>query len=150
MGKRRFNTEWLEKIDSNGHMVKVWYIKKDEHTATCTLCHKDINVEHMGFGALKLHVKSHKGFTSQFTKSRAGETAESCRKETKEQCTKSSAGETESCGKETKNVEETKSQQKLVQDFFVKSGKKSDTETMQAKVMDVGQAQVLNRIKPGH
>ena len=53
MGKRRFNTEWLEKIDSNGHMVKVWCIKKDEHTATCTLCHKDINVEHMGFGALK-------------------------------------------------------------------------------------------------
>ena len=89
MGKRRFNTEWLEKIDSNGHMVKVWCIKKDEHTATCTLCHKDINVEHMGFGALKQHVKKqiHKGFTSQFTKSRVGET--------------------ESCGKETKNVEET-------------------------------------------
>ena len=142
MGKRRFNTEWLEKIDLNGHMVKVWCIKKDEHTATCTLCHKDINVEHMGSGALKQHVKKqiHKGFTSQFTKSRAGETTESCRKETKEQCTKSSAGETESCGKETKNVEETKSQQKLMQDFFVKSGqKKSDTETMQAKVMDVGQ-----------
>ena len=37
-------------------------------------------------------------------------------------------------------MEETKSQQKLMQDFFVKSGKKkSDTETMQAKVMDVGQ-----------
>ena len=136
MGKRRFNTEWLEKIDSNSHMVKVWCIKKDEHRATCTLCHKDINVEHMGFGALKQHVKKqiHKGFTSQFTKSRAGETTESCRKETKEQCTKSSAGETESCGKETK------SQQKLMQGFFVKSGKKkSVTETMQAEVMDVGQ-----------
>ena len=104
MGKRRFNTEWLEKIDSNGHMVEVWCIKKDEHTATCTLWHKDINVEHMGFGALKQHVKKqvHKGFTSQFTKSRGGETTESCRKKTKEQCTKSSAGETESCGKETK------------------------------------------------
>ena len=116
MGKRRFSTEWLEKIDSNGHMVEVGCIKKDEHTATCTLCHKDINVEQMGFGALKQHVKKqiHKGFTSQFTKSRAGETTESCRKETKEQCTKSSAGETESCGKETKNVEETKSQQKLM------------------------------------
>ena len=37
-------------------------------------------------------------------------------------------------------MEETKSQQKLMQDFFVKSGKKkSDTETIQAKVMDVGQ-----------
>ena len=73
------------------------------------------------------------------TKSRVGETTESCRKETKEKCTKLSAGETESCGKETKNVEETKSQQKLMQDFFVKSGeKKSGTETMQAKVMDVG------------
>ena len=103
-----------------GHMVKVRCIKKDEHTLTCTLWHKDINDEHMGFGALKQHVKKqiHKGFTSQFTKSRAGETAESCRKETKEQCTKSSAGETESCGKETKNVEETKSQQKLMQDFL--------------------------------
>ena len=52
------------------------------------------------------------------TKSRAGETTESCRKETKEQCTKSSAGETESFGKETKNVKETKSQQKFMQDFL--------------------------------
>ena len=107
------------KIDSNGHMVKVWFIKKDEHTATCTLCHKDINVEHMGFGALKQHAKKqiHREFTSQFTKSRAAVTTESCRKETKEECTKSSAEETKSYWKETRNVEETKSQQKLMQDF---------------------------------
>ena len=53
MGKRRFNTEWLEKIDSNGHMVKVWCIKKDEHMATCTLCHKDINVGTHGIWSFK-------------------------------------------------------------------------------------------------
>ena len=29
--------------------------KKDEFTATCKLCKKDINVAYMGFGALKQH-----------------------------------------------------------------------------------------------
>ena len=46
--------------------MRLWCIKKDDHTATCTLCRKDINVEYMGFGALDKHAEKqkHKGFSS--------------------------------------------------------------------------------------
>ena len=39
-------------------------MKKDEFTATCTLCNKDINVKYIGFGALKqcAEKQKHKGF----------------------------------------------------------------------------------------
>ena len=55
MGKRHFNAEWLDRTDSNSHLLRYWCEKKDEFTATCKLCKKDINVAYMGFGALKQH-----------------------------------------------------------------------------------------------
>ena len=55
MRKQRFNTDWLNKIDSNGNLVHKWCMQKDDYTATCTLCHKDINVEHMGLSVVKHH-----------------------------------------------------------------------------------------------
>ena len=48
MGKRHFNNSWLEKTDSNGHCVNLWCVKKDENTATCIFCQKDINIAYMG------------------------------------------------------------------------------------------------------
>ena len=55
MGKTFFNVAWLEKVDSNNQVVGVWCVKKDDYTATCKMCSKDVNVEYMGFGALKQH-----------------------------------------------------------------------------------------------
>ena len=45
-------------------------MKKDEFTATCAFCNKDINVEYIGFGALKQHAEKqkHRGFTSHLSK----------------------------------------------------------------------------------
>ena len=56
MGKREFNNTWLKRTDSNDHCVGLWCVKKDDNTATCTLCQKDINIAYMGFGALNQHV----------------------------------------------------------------------------------------------
>ena len=66
MGKRHFNAEWLDRTDSNSHLLHYWCEKKDEFTATCKLCKKDINVAYMGFGALMQHSekKIHIGFTT--------------------------------------------------------------------------------------
>ena len=55
MGKRHFSAEWLDKNDSNNHLVHYWCERKDGFTATCKLCNKDINGAYMGFGAFKQH-----------------------------------------------------------------------------------------------
>ena len=66
MGKRHFNAEWLDRTDSNSHLLCYLCEKKDDFTATYKLCKKDINVAYMGFGALKQHSekKIHIGFTT--------------------------------------------------------------------------------------
>ena len=59
-----------KKMDSNNHCINPGCVKKDEFTATCTLCNKDINVEYMGFEALKQHAEKqkYKGFASHLSK----------------------------------------------------------------------------------
>ena len=66
MGKRCLNGTWLEKVDTNNQIVGVWYVKKDYYTTACKLHLKDINVENMGFGALKQHSENwkHRGLAS--------------------------------------------------------------------------------------
>ena len=98
MGKRHFNNSWLEKTDSNGHA------KKDDNTATCILCQKDINIAYMGFGALNQHEEKqrHKGFAGHLSKSKTEEKTK-----------------TDVHVKEAKQTEE-KSTQRVTQDFFMK------------------------------
>ena len=61
MGKGHFSAEWLDKTDSNNHVVHYWCERKDEFRAICKFCKKDITVAYMGFGAIKQH--SEKGDT---------------------------------------------------------------------------------------
>ena len=67
MGKRHFNEEWLDKPDVNGQAISLWYIKKDNFTATCNT---HINIAPMGYSTLKQHSekKKHKGFSSTLQK----------------------------------------------------------------------------------
>ena len=66
MGKGHFNNTWLDKVDSNNHMVHLWFMKKDQRTATCKICKKDINIESMGFAVLKQHLEKlkHQGLSA--------------------------------------------------------------------------------------
>ena len=43
---------WIKLTQS---MFILWYVEKDEFTATHKPCNKDINVAHIGFRALKQH-----------------------------------------------------------------------------------------------
>ena len=78
MGKRCFNDTWLDKVDFNNHTVQLWCIKKDE-TATHYLCKKYINIESMGFAALKQHLEKlkHWGFSAHFSKTLTGHKTDS-------------------------------------------------------------------------
>ena len=60
MGKRCFNNAWLDKVDANNQVKSLWCMKKDDYTATCKLCCKDISTESMGFSALKQHSEKQK------------------------------------------------------------------------------------------
>ena len=75
MGKRQFNNTWLERTDPNGHCVGLWCVKKDDITATYTLCQNDINITCIGFGALNQHVEKqrHKGFAGHLSTSKTEE-----------------------------------------------------------------------------
>lgn len=116
MGKRQFSSAWLEKTDSNNHCINLWCVKKDEFTATCTLCNKDINVEYMGFGALRQHAEKqkHKGFASHLSKVEE---------------------EMDTHVKETEQKEQ-KSKQKVMHEFFMKKSDKPKDET--EKLQDEG------------
>ena len=126
------------KTDSNGHCVSLWCVKKDEKTATCTLCQKDINIVHMGFGALNQHVEKqrHKGFAGHLSKSKTEEKTK-----------------TDVHMKEAKQIEE-KSTQKVTREFFMKKSDKpshnldllQDTEAEPGQTVATGQ-QVVWSIK---
>ena len=60
MGKGWFNSDWLEKVDSNNQIVDVWCVKEDDYTATCKLHSKDISVEYIDLGALKQYFEKQK------------------------------------------------------------------------------------------
>ena len=55
MGKRCFKNDCLDKVDANRHVISLWCMKKDDYTATCKLCCKDISTKSMGFSDLKQH-----------------------------------------------------------------------------------------------
>ena len=123
MGKGQFNNTWLERTDSNDHCVGLWCVKKDENTATCTLCQKDINITYMGFGALNQHVEKqrHKGFAGHLSKSKTEE-------------------KTTFHVKEAQQTEE-KSAPKVIQDFFMKKIDKPshNLDVLQDKEAEPGQ-----------
>ena len=54
-GKRHFHNEWLNQTDCNNQLFSFWCVKKNEFIASCKFSLKDINVVHMGIGALKQH-----------------------------------------------------------------------------------------------
>jgi len=49
-GKNQFQDSWLSKKEYNS-----WLEKKNEYTARCELCRKDIRIDNMGETALKSH-----------------------------------------------------------------------------------------------
>ena len=60
MGKRCFNNAWLDKVDAKNQVICLWCMKKDDDTASCKLCSKDISTESMGFSAWKQHSEKQK------------------------------------------------------------------------------------------
>ena len=71
--KTKFNTTWLKKKDSNGHLLEWWCNshETDKFIAVCKLCEKDIQVANNGCHALMQHAtkKIHKqkaGFKYSF------------------------------------------------------------------------------------
>ena len=62
--KTKFNTTWLKKKDSNGHLLEWWCNshETDKFKAVCKLCEKDIQVANNGCHALMQHAtkKIHK------------------------------------------------------------------------------------------
>ena len=55
LGKRHFHNEWLNQTECNNQLFSFWCVKKDKLIASCKFCLKNINVVHMGIGALKQH-----------------------------------------------------------------------------------------------
>ena len=85
-----------------------WCIKKDEFTAGCKLCDKDINVVYMEFGALKQH--SEKGTYGIFCSM-----VEACVAKQTGSIRKATIQGTET---ETGKCDEQKCRQKVMQEFF--------------------------------
>lgn len=54
MGKCKFQTSWLERDDSQGHLVKVWGKRCGDSELMCIVCDKSINVS-KGFQAITQH-----------------------------------------------------------------------------------------------
>ena len=71
--KRHFHNEWLNQTDCNNQLFSFWCAKKDELIASCRFCLKDINVVHVGIGALKQHAgqKTHQTLVKTEVKSGA-------------------------------------------------------------------------------
>ena len=119
MGKRWFSSAWWEK--TLNHCINLWCVKK-EFKATCTLSNKDINVEYMGFGALKQHAEKqkHKGFASHLSKVEE---------------------EMDTHVKETEQKEQKS--KKVMHEFFMKKNDKpkDDTETLQDEGNKTGDTQ---------
>ena len=47
-------------MDSNNQLVCVWCVPKSDFIVTCRLCSTDINIQYMGFAALKQHSEKQK------------------------------------------------------------------------------------------
>ena len=46
MGIRCFSSAWLDKVDANNQVISLWCMKKEDYTAICKLCYKDISTVH--------------------------------------------------------------------------------------------------------
>ena len=58
--KSKFSKSWLSNPEYDG-----WLSKKDESTARCSNCCKDVDVSNMGEAALRSHKKTYKIITMQ-------------------------------------------------------------------------------------
>lgn len=59
MGKCKFNLEWLNKTNGNGHKVSSYLKQKDENNALCAVCEKVYTIDR-GFTAIMQHAKGTK------------------------------------------------------------------------------------------
>ena len=72
-GKRYFYNEWRNQTDCNNQLLSFCCVKKDYFIASSKFCLKDINVVHIGIGALKQHAgkKTHQTLVTTEVKSGA-------------------------------------------------------------------------------
>lgn len=57
--KTKFNDSWLEKVDANGHVLKMWCKKNSTYTGHCSICNRTIACD-SGLPQLLSHAKGEK------------------------------------------------------------------------------------------
>lgn len=58
--KTKFNDSWLEQVDSNGHVLRMWCKKGSMYTGHCIICNRTFACDSSGLPQLLSHAKSEK------------------------------------------------------------------------------------------
>lgn len=58
--RTKFSDCWLEKVDSNGHVLRMWCKKNSMYTGHCSICNRTVACDSSGLPQLLSHAKTEK------------------------------------------------------------------------------------------